>query len=388
MNILYAANTYVDRGIPKDGFPIYLYKVSHALKDLGHTPVIVYCSDRDSFRIEDGIKIYGVRCRSVKTAYSWVNALFASICKSYSLNKRLKELVKLENIDVIQFTSLNAISLLYHGKIPAVMRLSSYTRKTNPTFDTLDRQTVFMASLLEILAGKRCSAVFAPSNVTAKAYQKDSRKRTYVIETPYIQDVKTYDNSFYDTYLEGKKYVLFFGRLYYAKGITIIAEILEKFLEDHEDYYFVFVGDALAINGKSAVDIIVEGAGKYRKQVMSFKSLEHKKLYPVIQNAEFVIMPSIIDNLPNTCIEAMALSKVVIGTDGASFEQLIEHQSSGLLCKIGDSRDLLEKMNAAAAMDVQEKQEMGKRAQESIMRLKPEVVVKKLVRFYEAVIKV
>ena len=136
------------------------------------------------------------------------------------------------------------------------------------------------------------------------------------------------------------------------------------------------------------MDIIVEGAGKYRKQVMSFKSLEHKKLYPVIQNAEFVIMPSIIDNLPNTCIEAMALSKVVIGTDGASFEQLIEHQSSGLLCKIGDSRDLLEKMNAAAAMDVQEKQEMGKRAQESIMRLKPEVVVKKLVRFYEAVIKV
>ena len=185
-----------------------------------------------------------------------------------------------------------------------------------------------------------------------------------------------------------KNMYYFFGRLYYAKGITIIAEILEKFLEDHEDYYFVFVGDALAINGKSAVDIIVEGAGKYRKQVMSFKSLEHKKLYPVIQNAEFVIMPSIIDNLPNTCIEAMALSKVVIGTDGASFEQLIEHQSSGLLCKIGDSRDLLEKMNAAAAMDVQEKQEMGKRAQESIMRLKPEVVVKKLVRFYEAVIKV
>lgn len=388
MNILYVANSYVDRGIPKDGFPIYLYKVSHALKDLGHTPVIVYCSDRDSYRVEDGIKIYGVKCRVIKTAYSWVNAFFASVCRSYYLNKRLRQLVKKENIDVIQFTSLNAMALLYHGKIPAVMRLSSYTKNQNPTFDTMDRHTIFMASLLEILAGKRCSAVFAPSNVTAKAYQKDFKKRTYVIETPYIQDVKAYDDSFYDAHLKGKKYILFFGRLYYVKGITVIAEILEKFLERHENYYFVFVGEALSVSGRSAADIIADGAGKCRKQVLFYKSLEHKKLYPVIQNSEFVVMPSIIDNLPNTCIEAMALSKVVIGTDGASFEQLIVDRESGLLCKIGDSGNLLEKMEFAAAMDVQEKLEMGKRAQESIAKLKPEIVVKKLVRFYEAVIEI
>ena len=170
------------------------------------------------------------------------------------------------------------------------------------------------------------------------------------------------------------------------KGITVIAEILEKFLDKHLDYNFVFVGDALPINGKSAVDIIKKGAGRHRDRAIVMKSLGHEKLYPIIENSEFVVLPSIIDNFPNTCIEAMSLSKIVIGTRGASFEQLIEDQKSGFLCKIGDSGELLCKMEAAVNMSTYENNELCSRARERIMRLDPEVTVKKLVKFYEAVI--
>lgn len=387
MNILFAANAYVDRGVPKDGFPIYLYRVSHALKELGHTPIIVYCSDRDSFRVEDKIKIYGIKCNIIRSEKSWLSTIFAAFCRSYYLNKKIKVLVEKEKVDLIQFTSLNAISLLYNGKVPTVMRLSSYTKNANPTFDTMDKCTVFWASLLEVFAGKRCNAVFAPSYVTAMAYQRDFKRHTYVIETPYIQDTGVYDYSFYENHLKGKKYALFFGRLYYAKGITVIAEILEKFLKQYKDYYFVFIGDTLPINGKSAANIILDGAGKCKKRVIVLKALEHKILYPIIENSEFIVMPSIMDNLPNTCIESMFLSKIVIGTYGASFEQLIVHRKNGLLCKIGDSEDLLEKMETAANMDVQEKQKMEQRAKESVKRLEPEHTIKKLIKFYEAVVK-
>lgn len=388
MNILFAANGYVNRGIPKDGFPMYLYKVSHALKKLGHTPIIVYCSDKESVRVEDGIKIYEIKCRFVRFEKSWLNAVSGAVCRSFFINKRIKELIVSENIQLIQFTSLNAISLFYYGKIPAVMRLSSYTKKQNPTYDTMDKHTIFAASLLELLAGKRCNAVFAPSNVMANAFEKDFKKPAYVIETPYVRDVRSFDDTFYESRLKGKKYVLFFGRMYYAKGITVIADILEKFLQEHRDYHFVFVGDALTINGRAAVDIIMEGAGKCRDRVIISKSLEHKKLYPVIKYAEFVVLPSIIDNFPNACVEAMALSKVVIGTEGASFEQLIEHQYSGILCRIGDPKDLLMKMEMAINMSDQDKKDMGRRAEERIARLNPDNVVKELLRFYEAVINV
>ena len=386
MNIVFAANGYVERGIPKDGFPMYLYRVSHALKALGHTPVIVYCSDRDSSRVEDGIRMIGIKYQMIRSKIPWLNAFWASVCRSYRLNKKLKELIRTEHADIIQFTSLNAVSLLYTGKVPAVMRLSSYTKKQNPIVDALDRHTIVVASMLELAAGRICSAVFAPSNVTAKAFEKDFGRRVYVFETPYVNQVVTYDDSFYEKNLKGKKYVLFFGRLYYVKGITVIAEIIEKFLEKYQDYYFAFVGEALPIQGRSSVDIIMDGAGKYRDRVIISKALEHNRLYPVIENADFIVMPSIIDNFPNACIEAMALSRLVIGTDGASFEQLITDRKSGLLCKIGDAGDLLEKMETAADMDNQEKQKIGEQAKLRIMKLHPDIVVKKLVRFYEAVV--
>lgn len=386
MNIVFAANGYVERGIPKDGFPMYLYRVSHALKELGHTPVIVYCSDRDSSRVEDGIRMIGIKCQMIRSKIPWLSAFWASVCRSHRLNKKLKELIRTEHVDIIQFTSLNAVSLLYTGKVPAVMRLSSYTKKQNPIVDALDRHTIVVASMLELAAGRRCSAVFAPSNVTAKAFEKDFGRRVYVFETPYVNQVVTYDDSFYEKNLKGKKYALFFGRLYYVKGITVIAEIIEKFLEKYQDYYFAFVGEALPIQGRSSVDIIMDSAGKYRDRIIISKALEHKRLYPVIENAEFIVMPSIIDNFPNACIEAMALSRLVIGTDGASFEQLITDRKSGLLCKIGDAGDLLEKMETAADMDIQEKQKIGEQAKLRIMKLHPDIVVKKLVRFYEAVV--
>ncbi len=47
-----------------------------------------------------------------------------------------------------------------------------------------------------------------------------------------------------------------------------------------------------------------------------------------------LFLPSRIDNLTNTCIESMALGKVVIGTQGAIFEQLIEDGVNCFLCRI------------------------------------------------------
>lgn len=85
-------------------------------------------------------------------------------------------------------------------------------------------------------------------------------------------------------------------------------------------------------------------------------------------------------------MEAMYFERVVIGTDGASYEQLIDDGKSGLLCIPGDSESLLRKMNQAAAMSEAQKVEIGQRAKKRIDRLAPEVMVKKLMRLYQYVI--
>lgn len=388
MRVLFVATDYPDKGKPTTGFPNYLYRVSLALLQMGHQPIILAPGKREGLRVESGIEIWTIKklksryCEFQSLNYAW-NALQIG----YALNKKVKEILKKKHIDIVQFTSLYGIAMFYYGKVPAVLRLSSYAKTYFSSFQTHTKNCVKIMSIFEIVSAKRCNIVFAPCKNTALAFGKDCHRNVKVIETPFVNDVEEYDYQFFDKYLRGKKYVLFFGTLYAEKGILIIAEILEKFLNNNPDYYFVFIGDILKINDKSAACILKEKAGKYSNRIVISNAISHKKLYPVIMRADFVVLPSLMDNMPNACIEAMYFEKIVIGTKGASFEQLITHEKNGLLCRIGDSNDLLEKMQMAVSMSKEKKLSMGKLAKKRIDRLKPEYTTKKLLKLYEYVMK-
>lgn len=387
MNILFVANEYPKRGKPKTGFPNYLYRVSLALIELGHHPMILAAGNADSHGMEQGIKIqtvmvpllYGEGWQAGKYVYN-------ALQMGYVLNRKIQEITKEVHIDVIQFTSLSGLALFYYGKTPAVLRLSSYARIAFPTFETYSRMQIKLMSFFERMSASRCNVIFAPCRNTADAFAKDCHRKVKVIETPFVNDVQEYDTQYYDNNLKGKKYALFFGVLYLEKGILVIAEILERFLLEHPEYYFVFVGRINNIKGESAAKIIRRKAGKCVDRVILSNALTHEQLYPVIKKADFVVLPSFMENMSNACIEAMYFGRVVIGTDGASFEQLITHGESGFLCRIGDSDDLLEKMQMAASMTEEKRQRMGKLAQKRIDRLKPQKAVQQLLCLYEYVI--
>ncbi len=387
MNILFVTPDYPKRGQPTTGFPNYLYRVSLALIQMGHKPIILSAGTWDEHRIEDGIEIWSVGISSYPDSglQSLKYALHA-LKVGYHLNLKIKEVSEKIHLDVIQFTSLYGIALLYRGKTPAVLRLSSYAKTAFASFQTYSPVTVKVMSFFERASSCRCNAIFSPCKNNAEVFGKDCKRTVKVIETPFVNDVHEYDNTFVDTYLSGKKYVLFFGTLYIEKGILVIAEILEKFLKNNPHYFFVFIGDACNINGENAANILQRRAGKCSNRIIISKALSHKLLYPVIREADFVVLPSLMENLSNACIEAMYHEKVVIGTDGASFEQLITHGENGLLCKIGDSQDLFEKMQSVGTMSLSQKRRIGKLAKQRIDKLKPECVVKKLVQLYEYVI--
>lgn len=386
MRIILTANEFVEYGKPKTGFPNYLYRVACALQESGNEVIIVTCGKRAAHRYMDGIEIWEVVMHYYNSAYKEINVIVNNIRASRRINQKIREIAEEKQIDIIQFTSLFALSLLHSGKVPSVMRLSSYAKKAYPTFETLSANTVKVMSFFEVMAGKRCNAVFAPSEVTARAYEKDFHKKVHVIESPFINDVKRYDDRVIQQQLKDKKYILFFGNLYYEKGILTIAAIIERFLSDNPEYFWVFAGRSLDIKGTSAAKILSDAAGAHRDRTIFLGELPHEQLYPVIRHSEFVVLPSIMENLSNACIEAMYFSKIVVGTDGASFEQLIQHNKNGLLCKIGNADDLLEKMQIAVEMAEEKKRQMEKKAHERIEKLRPEIVVKQLLRFYKQVI--
>jgi glycosyltransferase involved in cell wall biosynthesis len=388
MKILFVSPSFPDRNKPTTGYPNYLYRVSLSLIEYGHKPYILSAGYKNDRWTDRGIEIIRVSDNSIKFDNSNFNELARPLAESYVLNKKIKRLDSKVKFDIVQFTSLDGVSLLYNGKIPAVMRLSSYAKTYFSTFQTLSPEIVKIASFVQRLASRRCNAVYAPCRVTAEAFGNDIGRKVYTIENPFVEDVVDYDMSYYNTYLKRKKYVLFFGTLYAEKGIKVIGNCLYEFLDKNKDYYFVFAGGSGFIDGENSIKFLTKKAGEYKDRIVFTYELPHSQLYPVIKGSDFVVLPSLMDNLPNACIEAMYFGKVVIGTDGASFEQLITHKVSGLLCKIGDSDDLLDKIEDAVAMEQNERDKIGMNAKKRIDQMKPEIAVKRLIKFYNKVIKI
>ena len=385
MVILFVSPHYEQKGeSPKGGVNMYMRRVTGALKDFGHTPMILTSGTKDMHYMENGIEIFYVHSAGSHFKADCLRTLANVFYSSLAVNRKISELIHTRNIDIIQFSSIQSWPILYFGRIPAVMRLSDYDKLYYTDYPNKTIASVY--AFLQRLAAKRCAAVFAPSNVHANAFAKDIHRKVAVIESPFCNECCEYDDSIYRNRLSGKKYVLFFGRLSVTKGILVIAKILEQFLRLNPEYSFVCCGIEQKGYKENLARVLKISAGKHQERFIYMMALPHVSLYPIVEHADFVIFPSLSENFSNACMEAMHFEKVVIGTDGASFEQLIDDGKSGLLCMPGDSESLLDKMNQAAAMKEEQKAEMGRRAKERIDKLAPEYAVKELVRFYRYIL--
>jgi glycosyltransferase involved in cell wall biosynthesis len=110
----------------------------------------------------------------------------------------------------------------------------------------------------------------------------------------------------------------------------------------------------------------------------------HGQLYPIIAGARLVVLPSLVDNLPNAMLEAMALGIPVVGTTGASFDEVIEDGRTGFLVTPGDADALAAKVIGAWANPDLGK--IGEAARAKMSEFSPEKRVTELVTYLEALV--
>jgi len=67
---------------------------------------------------------------------------------------------------------------------------------------------------------------------------------------------------------------------------------------------------------------------------------EVKNIYPLLEEADIIVVPSDFEAFPYVVLEAMALSRPVIASDAGGLSEMIENGVSGLLVKAGDERGL------------------------------------------------
>jgi glycosyltransferase involved in cell wall biosynthesis len=397
MRIAFATGEFVtEEGSYDGGLANYLHRVTLSLAALGHEPIVVVSSDRDETFVERGIEIHRVRTAGNRlrsqldyyTLHRFTMALELTFV-GLALRARLKEIHRKRPLSIVQYTHLGGLSLFALRGVPSVVRLSSYTplARVKGGYDGLRPCEIRQQERFERWALKRATGVYGPSRIVSAMVEKDVGRPVEIIESPFVLDGSVADETPYRKHLEGKTYLLYFGTLSVLKGVATLAETIPAVLSRHPDLHFAFIGkERDGYRGMPMTDYVLSRAGDCRNRIFFLGRMRHEQLYPILSRALAVVLPSRLDNFPNTCLEAMAHRRVIVGTRGTSFEQLLEDGESGILCEADDPDSLREAVERAIALPEERRSAMGEKTWERVQELRPERVAAQLVSFYKRVV--
>jgi glycosyltransferase involved in cell wall biosynthesis len=399
MKIAFGVTEFVIESSFSGGLANYTERMAISLGDRGHSVEIFVISDREESIFHKEILIHRVLpkrslfLRLLRVFQSLLGGLLLHRCSQnlaviIGLFQALKKRDKFCHFDIVQYTHLGGVGFLHGSKAASIVRLSSYAELWFPYGFKKNYSTPFQR-WLEDIAIKRADTVVAPSSMVGEFVQSRLGIPVHIIESPFVPpDTNAEDPSVFLQHWQEKMgqrraYGLYFGSLAEWKGIWVLTDALNRLLKIFPDIGFIFIGkNSSSRDGLPAAEWISRQLRCYAARLLIWPPLRHPQLFPFIRNASFVALPSLMDNLPNTMLEAMWLKKLVIGTKGRSFDQLIEHNKSGLLCDPGDPESLLAEMIKAVSMSDDEKQRIGQQAHVRVCQLSSDKIGRRFEKLY------
>lgn len=164
--------------------------------------------------------------------------------------------------------------------------------------------------------------------------------------------------------------IMFLGRISPIKSIETLIEAV-PYLEDKEIDVEI-VGPAEEEYLRQLKELIANiGIGDRVSFSPAIYDVSEK--IEKVDTAKIFVLPSKSEGMPQSLVEAMARGKIVIGSSNPGAKDLIEDGRNGYLFKIGDSKELAEKINfALKSGDIVRKQ-----AREDVERFAWEKIIEK-----------
>jgi len=267
---------------------------------------------------------YGLRLRRAALA-------LPPILDAVSLARALAARERTADFDAVQSSDFGATGLFVAGRRrrgrPHLVRASSDQSEIAVQNGNRSRSRAWIDALQRRCL-RRADAAYAPSRFLARHYAErygiDLRVASPPAPPPRIPEAATRDLP--------KRYFVHFGQLSPLKGSADLAAALPLVWERAPDFEMVWAG----IDRGGLLPGWRAQWGARRHQVHWLGELSHTLMLAVIAAAEAAVLPTRFDNLPNSAIESLSLGVPVIGTIGASLEELVISQRDGDLVPIAD----------------------------------------------------
>ena len=380
MHIVFCVAFFAENEYSKiAGMPRYVAKMTKLLLERGHHVEIVAGADNSREWVYHDILVHNCQWYGNMQGSSMeiTRAIFR---RERAIQKVLSEIDDKTPIDIVQYAGWSGVGLGHRLKCPAVLRLSTYSKIQYSSSELFGKYARVYA-YWERQAGRKATGIIGPGDVLLNAFLKDIHREGVVMETPYQLPVNE-DYSLYREKLKDKRYILFYGTASHDKGIDTIEKMLPFLFDENKDIYMVIAGWDVKTGGSSKIRELQQKQGSNAKRVIYLGVVDQKMLFPIIREAEAIVIPSIMDNLPNSGIEAICLDKIIIGTYGTSLEQLIVDGKNGFLSIPGDSVSLLKCVKSALNLSTEEKKLFVRNNEQIKYKFSPEVTVDKLEKYY------
>ncbi len=199
--------------------------------------------------------------------------------------------------------------------------------------------------------------------------------------------------------IEPVRTVLYFGRIEKRKGVENLIDAGRRLVDTGTSVRFVLIGGDTQ-TGPGASESGAGGGGggagtsmvtHLRSRVINMKAgrfvfepaRSRAALGDAIRAADVVCLPSLWENFPNACVEAMALGACVVGSDKGGMGEIIRDGVDGFLFDGGNTSNLGEVLKRVLA-DPQAREAVRSQAPKRIAELcDPARIVRKTVHAVE-----
>jgi O-antigen biosynthesis protein len=128
---------------------------------------------------------------------------------------------------------------------------------------------------------------------------------------------------------------VFFGRLEHRKGLALFCDALDRLVHDValKEFTIAFLGKSVEVNGRDAVAYLADRSKKWpwRYQVISDRDQAGAMDY-LQSGTRLVVLPSLVDNLPNTVLECLGAALPFIASNAGGIPEMIAAADLAATC--------------------------------------------------------
>jgi glycogen(starch) synthase len=316
------------------GIGTYVCEMARSLTERGHSVIVLSKAvDKESCAFENGIHTYRIRNKwnLSKGRFFWRFQKFIDGYR-YKVGEELSKLTNKHHIDVIESSDIYAdlfYYMLVRGQGPAiVLKLHTPRWLVDKTAQTQPKAWNRFEYFAENFCIKRADMAYSCSHALLRAGKEFFPKREYMvvhnlISLPLSLPAKEDDG----------KTVLFAGRLEWRKGVQVFGRVVPQVVNRINNVRFLFLGPDCGWHGGNSLKefILDQIPAKMKESLIFTGGVPRQEILNHLRKAAVCVLPSLWENFPYTCLEAMACGCAVVGSKNGGMAEMIEDRVSGIL---------------------------------------------------------